>query len=81
MASDNYARSIEEVPCACAHEVASITTASADKSRKTCEYVLEHILMHEAAAQQLQVSACLKASFRACLRLFCLLLTGAYPHM
>lgn len=38
-----------------ASELSALTTRSNDSSHKLCQYVLENVLLHQAAAQQLQV--------------------------
>lgn len=39
------------------NELAALTAKSNQGSHKLCQYVLENVLLHQAAAQQLQVRA------------------------
>lgn len=39
-------------------ELGNFTSRSNEGSHKLCQYVLENVLLHQAAAQQLQVCMC-----------------------
>jgi hypothetical protein len=52
----NAAQHADAAPQVIASELGSLTTKANRSSHKLCQYALENVLLHQAAAQQLQVS-------------------------
>lgn len=55
MAAEHLGKVAVSASTTFAEEVSKLTLHSTDNSRRLCDFVLENVLLHEAAAQQLQV--------------------------
>ena len=58
VSSVNEAMSRSDEANTIAAELSACTTRSNQSSHKLCQYALENVLLHQAAAQQLQVGQC-----------------------
>ena len=54
--SQQHAIAADAAPQVISSELGSLTTKANRSSHKLCQYALENVLLHQAAAQQLQVS-------------------------
>jgi hypothetical protein len=66
MASSQQDKSVADAAQAISNELGGLTARANQGSHKLCQYVLENVLLHQAAAQQLQVRVRATYCFHCC---------------